>query len=94
MADGGDFLSSAESTAVSEELFSNPEICYIDASSTPSVAKTSAVTRQLFTGESTARDPLGDISNRRTLPKEADIAPHSAGGSVSMRLPSAAKDDL
>ena len=79
MADGGDVPSSAESTGLSEEMFSNPEESNIDTSSTASVAGSSTVTRRLFTGGSTARDPLGDISNR-SLAKGADIAPRSTGG--------------
>ena len=80
MADGDDVPLSAECTALSE-IFSDPEASDTDASNTPSATRSSAVTRRLFIGESTPRvSLLGDISNRSTLTREADVNPNYAGG--------------
>lgn len=94
MADGDDVPSSAESTGLREEIFSDREASDIDETNTPSATRSSAVTRRLFTGESTARDnPLGDISNRSTLTKESYVASSAGGSAGTRRLSSAARDD-
>ena len=56
MADDDAVPSSAESTGLSEEIFSDPEPEASDIDESTTQTKSSAVTRRLFIGESTARE--------------------------------------